>query len=158
MSSNMTMVYEIKYARDLSDDVTDVKFVGVFSTREKANEALEEVKKLPGFAQYPECLLVTEVEVDLDHWTYGFFTPNDLCAARCDIPSESSLVEPRRFGPGLSHFWGWNDESANRDASMRASRNTLGWAYRQPNVVLLRSSRRLRCRYKRPADDHRFKR
>lgn len=76
--SNMTMVYEIKYARDLSDDVADVKFVGVFSTREKANEALEEVKKLPGFAQYPECLLVTEVEVDLDHWTYGFFTPNDL--------------------------------------------------------------------------------
>jgi len=73
----MTQVYEIKYFRDLSDDVTDVKIVGVFSTCEKANNALEKVKKLPGFSRHPECLFIMEVEVDLDHWTDGFFTPDD---------------------------------------------------------------------------------
>ena len=73
----MTIVYEVGYARELSDDVTDVKFVGVFSTREKADEAFEAVKTHPPYSRYPECLYVMDVEVDIDHWTYGFFTPED---------------------------------------------------------------------------------
>lgn len=73
----MTTVYEFEYARELSDEVTDKRFVGVFSTPERVNDALQMLKMLPGFSQYPECLSVMEVEVDLDHWTYGFFTPDD---------------------------------------------------------------------------------
>lgn len=73
----MTKVYEVGYARELSDDVTDVKFVGIFSTRGKADEALAAVKTLPLYAPSPDSLYVIEVEVDIDHWTYGFFTPDD---------------------------------------------------------------------------------
>jgi hypothetical protein len=45
----MTTVYEFEYARELSDEVTDKRFVGVFSTRERVNDALQMLKMLPGF-------------------------------------------------------------------------------------------------------------
>jgi len=73
----MTTVYEVGYARELNDDVTDVKFVGVFSTREKADEAFMTVRSLLPYSRFPDCLYVMDVEVDIDHWTYGFFTPEE---------------------------------------------------------------------------------
>ena len=52
------------------DDDGDIKFVGVYSTREKAEEARARVKLWPGFNSGH--LSIDEYQVDQDNWVGGF--------------------------------------------------------------------------------------
>ncbi len=70
-------MYQVEWFKELSDDVADEKLIGVFSTVKKAQEALANAAKLPGFCDDPDCLTVGKIDVDKDHWTDGFFTPDD---------------------------------------------------------------------------------
>jgi hypothetical protein len=70
-------MYQVEWFKELDADVADEKLIGVFSTLEKAQEALDNAAKLPGFRDFPDCLNVGRIDVDKDHWTDGFFTPND---------------------------------------------------------------------------------
>jgi len=50
----------------------DVKRLGVYSTREKAQERVVEARKLPGFSSEPQCFYIEEALLDEDEWPEGY--------------------------------------------------------------------------------------
>ena len=53
-------------------DGDDVKLLGVYSSRAKAEARIASARRLPGFADEPECFVIDEYAVDQDEWTEGF--------------------------------------------------------------------------------------
>ena len=49
-----------------------VKVVGIYSSREMAENALERTRVLPGFAEEPQGFSIETYEIDKDHWPRGF--------------------------------------------------------------------------------------
>jgi hypothetical protein len=58
----------------ISNDAEDVKFVGVYSSRQKAQEAVARLAEMPGFADTPDGFHIDEYRVDYDQWAEGFAT------------------------------------------------------------------------------------
>lgn len=52
----------------------ETKIIGIYSTREKAEDVVKKFKLLPGFKDYPEeCFVICEYKIDKDkEWTEGF--------------------------------------------------------------------------------------
>jgi len=50
----------------------DVKLIGTYSTRLKAESAIERASNLPGFRMHPESFVIDEYVIDKDEWTSGF--------------------------------------------------------------------------------------
>jgi len=46
----------------------EVKYIGIFSTEEKALDAIERLKAVPGFKDYPDSFIVTEENLDAVNW------------------------------------------------------------------------------------------
>ncbi len=81
-------LYKVEHLHILYDDVEDIKFLGVFSTKEKAEEAVALLSKQPGFKDFSKIIdeddiendniegfYITEVIVDEIHeWKEGFST------------------------------------------------------------------------------------
>ena len=66
-------VFVVQHQHEL-DGCDEVKFIGVYSSEERASEAVDCAKELPGFRDYPDGFSVDPCEVDMDHWTEGFVT------------------------------------------------------------------------------------
>ena len=49
-----------------------VKIIGVYSSRELAEEAANRARTLPGFSEDPDCFRIDQYEIDRDHWPRGF--------------------------------------------------------------------------------------
>ena len=57
------------------NDSEEVKFIGVFSSNEKANSVINELKELSGFKNYPlDCFQITVIKIDQYEWEEGFIT------------------------------------------------------------------------------------
>ena len=56
------------------DGCDEVKFIGVYSSEERARAAVDRARALSGFCDYPDGFSVDSYEVDMDHWTEGFVT------------------------------------------------------------------------------------
>lgn len=54
------------------DGSEQVKIIGIYSTRDKANEVIGKYKTLPGFCCYPESFYIDEYEIDKNDWEEGF--------------------------------------------------------------------------------------
>jgi len=71
-------VYVLWHVHTLEDDNgehDDEKLIGIYSTKENAETAIEEHKDLEGFRDCPpECFEIDEYEVDRSAWTEGFTT------------------------------------------------------------------------------------
>jgi hypothetical protein len=68
----MASVFVLQHVHEQGDHVEDVKFIGVYSTRQKAQEAVERMGRLPGFAKAPDGFHIDEYFVDQDHWVEGY--------------------------------------------------------------------------------------
>jgi hypothetical protein len=53
-------------------DRDDCSLIGVYSTCQNAEAAIERAKVLPGFRDYPDYFLIDSYELNKDHWTSGF--------------------------------------------------------------------------------------
>ena len=69
-------VYLLQHVHDLNDGHEDAKLIGVFSSRAKAEAALDRVRDQPGFRDTPECFDISEYGVDPNHlgWSEGYVT------------------------------------------------------------------------------------
>lgn len=71
-------VYVLWHIHTIEDDYgehDDEKLIGIYSTKEKAETAIEGHKDLEGFRDCPsECFEIDEYEVDQTGWTEGFTT------------------------------------------------------------------------------------
>ena len=65
-------VYLLWHIHELNEDYSlndEEKLIGIYSTEEKASEAIEAHKDLDGFRDYPvECFEIHEVVVDRSDW------------------------------------------------------------------------------------------
>jgi hypothetical protein len=68
--------YEYEFEGELFDEI---KTIGIFSTREKAEEVVNKLKTLPGFKDHPlECFLIEKYEIDqISGWEEGFIKWED---------------------------------------------------------------------------------
>ena len=55
-------------------DGEDVKIIGIYSLRTKAEGAVARLSTQPGFREAKEGFQIEEYEIDKDHWTEGFTT------------------------------------------------------------------------------------
>lgn len=67
-------VYVVQHVHDAGDGSDDVKFIGVYSSKGKANRAVVRLGKQPGFSSARESFFIDEYVLDKDNWTEGFST------------------------------------------------------------------------------------
>jgi homoserine kinase type II len=73
----MSSVFILQHVHT-QNDVEDVKFIGVYSSREKAQAALARMESLPGFANEPDGFHIDEYRMDQDQWTEGYVTVTEV--------------------------------------------------------------------------------
>ena len=64
----MKYIYSLKHTHEVTTGQNDTKFIGTYSSREKAEEALEITSKQPGFCECPEGFYIEEYKIDEDHY------------------------------------------------------------------------------------------
>jgi hypothetical protein len=70
----MTHVHVVQHLHESPDGEDDVKFIGVYTTRADACAAVDRLRLVPGFCDYPEGFEIAEYELDKDHWAEGFIS------------------------------------------------------------------------------------
>lgn len=50
----------------------DAKLIGAYSSPDAACAAVDRLKGMPGFVDFPEGFEVDAYKIDVDHWTEGF--------------------------------------------------------------------------------------
>lgn len=68
-----TKVYILQHVHEINDS-EDVKLIGIYGTKKKAEDAKKRLKKAPGFKKNLKGFSIDEYVVDEDHWTEGFVT------------------------------------------------------------------------------------
>ena len=68
----MASVFVLQHVRSREDGAEDVKFIGVYSSREKAQAAVARLGRLPGFAEAKDGFHIDEYRVDQDQWAEGY--------------------------------------------------------------------------------------
>ena len=68
----MASVYVVQHVHSRDDGNDDAKFVGVYSSRETANEAVSRLSLQPGFSETIDGFSVDEFHLDQDQWAEGF--------------------------------------------------------------------------------------
>ena len=68
----MASVFVLQHVHARDDGVEDVKFIGVYSSREKADVAVARLSRLPGFSDAPDGFHIDEYRVDQDQWAEGY--------------------------------------------------------------------------------------
>jgi hypothetical protein len=69
----MNEVWVVQHSYDL-DGCEETKFIGVYSTKRKAQAAVTRLRKQPGFCDRPKDFFIDPFTLDVDHWTEGFCT------------------------------------------------------------------------------------
>ena len=59
------------------DDDGERKSIGIYSSRARAEAAVERLKKQPGFRDWPNGFRVFEQWLDHDHWEEGYINFDD---------------------------------------------------------------------------------
>lgn len=70
----MRTAYVVQHVHALDDGSEDVKFIGVYSTRENAQAAAARLGRAPGFSEAPDGFHIDEYQVDKDQWVEGYST------------------------------------------------------------------------------------
>jgi hypothetical protein len=60
------------YQPDPDVDHDEEKFIGIYSTEEKAKAAIARLRTLPGFRDYPDGFEIHRQRVDATGWNEGF--------------------------------------------------------------------------------------
>jgi hypothetical protein len=72
----MTTVFMLSHTHEFDDGHEDVKIIGMYSSKTKAEDALAKVQDQPGFRSYPAGFSIDEWSVDSNviGWLDGFVT------------------------------------------------------------------------------------
>lgn len=67
-------VFVLQHLHLQDDGGEDVKMIGVYSSREAAEGAVERLRGQPGFRDAPEGFQIDRYSLDADHWVEGYKT------------------------------------------------------------------------------------
>lgn len=70
----MRTVFMLWHVHEFEDGHEDVKLLGVFSSKDKAEAALHEVEYQPGFKELPDGFSISEIDIDHIQWKEGYVT------------------------------------------------------------------------------------
>lgn len=73
----MKTVFILEHSYELNGH-DETKFIGVYSTNEMAELALNRLKDKNGFKYQPEAFIISECELNKDNWTEGFATMTSI--------------------------------------------------------------------------------
>ena len=76
----MKYVYVLEHAYEYgkNNEYTEAKMLGVFRSREDAEDAITRYKELPGFRDFSdECFNIDKYELNKEHWAEGFIEYED---------------------------------------------------------------------------------
>ena len=79
----MKTVFILQHSYEL-DNYDETKLIGVYSTKEQAELAINRLKEMNGFKYYPDAFEISEYELDKDHWIEGFATMTSIQVKRKD--------------------------------------------------------------------------
>ena len=65
-------VYLLQHSYEIDNGCDETKILGIFSSQQTAEEAIEGYKKLPGFRNKQENFFIDKYELDKKHWAEGF--------------------------------------------------------------------------------------
>jgi hypothetical protein len=87
----MNTVYDLWYVRGYSNREDTELHIGVFSSVEKAQVAIDHLSKKPGFAEWPDGFEIHEIALDRIGWPEGFKSvigpkPEDVPVEAFDMP------------------------------------------------------------------------
>ena len=68
----MTKAFILQHVHSRDDGSEDLKFIGVFSSRDKADEAIARLCQQPGFSDAVDGFAIDEYRVDQVHWVEGY--------------------------------------------------------------------------------------
>jgi hypothetical protein len=68
----MTSVFVLQHVHELADGGENVKFIGVYSSRQKAHEAVTRLSRVPGFSEAADGFHIDEYRLDEDQWVEGY--------------------------------------------------------------------------------------
>ena len=77
----MASVYVVQHVHSREDGNDDVKFIGVYSSRETADAAIARLSLQPGFSETIDGFSVDEYHLDQDQWVEGFVEAGAVYAA-----------------------------------------------------------------------------
>lgn len=66
-------VFIVQHSYDL-DGCEETKLIGVYTTRQAADDAIRRLAVAPGFRDHPTDFNIDEFRLDADHWSEGFVT------------------------------------------------------------------------------------
>jgi homoserine kinase type II len=67
-------VYVLQHVHSREDAEEDVKFIGVYSSRENAEAAIKRLSQAPGFSDSQSGFHIDEYQIDKDQWVEGYST------------------------------------------------------------------------------------
>ena len=67
-------LFVLQHLHVLDDGEEDVKFIGVYSTRAAAQQAVDRLRLKPGFCETPEGFSIDPYTLDEDNWQDGYTT------------------------------------------------------------------------------------
>ena len=67
----MTDIFALHHVHQLRDG-EDTKLIGVYSTRQQADDAIDRLSTQPGFRDHTDGFHVDRYTLNEDHWTEGF--------------------------------------------------------------------------------------
>jgi hypothetical protein len=67
-------VFVLQHVHSLEGGEEDVKFIGVYSSRENAQAAIKRLSQAPGFSEALTGFHIDEYQIDKDHWAEGYTT------------------------------------------------------------------------------------
>ena len=95
----MKSVFVLQHSYEMSETgEEETKFIGVYSSKDKAQAAVKRLSLQPGFKDFPDYFHIDEYEIDQDNWTEGFVTESyepKYSVWRQDDSGNIFLVEDR---------------------------------------------------------------
>ncbi len=67
-------VFVLQHIHKFEDNDEDVKMIGVYSTQETTEQAVERMVLQPGFKDAPEGFCIDRYPLDQDQWPEGYVT------------------------------------------------------------------------------------
>jgi homoserine kinase type II len=68
----MNVAYPLWHVRRDDEYGDNAKLIGVYSSSEEAQQAVERLADQPGFRDHPDGFQFEPYEINKDHWTEGF--------------------------------------------------------------------------------------
>jgi hypothetical protein len=91
----MTRIYGLYHEYTSDSGIAEEKAIGIYSSPERAQQAIERVKDKPGFRDHPDGFRIDELELDRDGWEEGFVrgNPNDPYSEEYEYDEKGFLVK-----------------------------------------------------------------